>query len=310
MVINIPILMMLFWFYTDYFALFTTTLLLYEYQQLLLQIDFKHQIPYFIILGVTAWFGTLFKVTVLIVLIAIFIHYIFTNWHLKNISGLVITILTVFSLSTVTHIYEQKVNPYPKNVNMGLPLSHWPLMALHSPALYDQQSVNETVLLKQKYSNKQITKMQLHQELTDIKHHPQLLSKMILTKLSYTYGNGTYDILSWINNPTVTFIHKNNSIFKLAKKIINYHYCYLFYCTVLLFTDYLLIAFGTIADYRKSFNFTSIFKLSFIGLFIFLMIWESHSRYLLQFSLINLYLVCASVNHLLFSHQNNLINNK
>lgn len=173
---------------------------------------------------------------------------------------------------------------YPHNSmprgETGIPSTHWIMMGLNNPGGYDDNDAHFSIGLKNddksnqeiKEANIQIIKERIQNYgFTGMIDH-------LKQKINYTWSDGTYySIRKLIREPLM----ENNPY---ADYIIGHQNKYFIYFSqishITLIGSMLIGAFRLL---RKKDLFESILTITIIGVFLFLLLWETRSRYLVLY---------------------------
>ncbi|MCC0630253.1 MULTISPECIES: glycosyltransferase family 39 protein [unclassified Clostridioides] len=262
--------------YTDTITMFfpiTMFLFLYNYINSKSKVRFR----YLIYIGILACIGTALKTNVIISLIAIVIYLFFLNKikpSIKCISLIIIPFIigTMFFQYMVTYFIPVTYK------EAGLPYTHWMMMGLEKPyGSFSHEDVQFS--LKQRSLNgKEGTKK------ANIKIIKQRLKsygvegylRFLKNKISFTWGDGTYYSLSKLSREAVFkgsifyehVVGKKNGVFVSVSQ----------FSHILIL---IMIVVSSIRFYKYPKEFTSSLNICIFGVFLFLIIWETRSRYLL-----------------------------
>lgn len=223
--------------------------------------------------------GFKIKGSVIILLPAYILYFIATCSKLNKkaymkavcvlLSGLTVCFIGVgafmkgFDIADESELYEEQ-----------FPLEHWVMMGLHDrggfykkdylytkdSGNYDQKKEADIEMIKNRLSEYGITGMAKH----------------LAKKVSYTWGDGTYFIGYYIGSS------KNPN---LLKKFVTDSTLFKFYCCVYQCMFLLMILFSFIAGAISGGKSKDVLlKIIICGVFFFFVIWETRSRYLVNFT--------------------------
>lgn len=171
------LLILLFWpffvildmFYTDWPAILMTVGILVNYDAFL-HIR-RQRLKRVILIIICAVLGTLMKSNVLIVLLAIIIHYWLRTSSFKK--WLVLALIIPMGILVKASNELTLINaPYPKS-ELGFPVINWPLMALNDKdASYNDATMHYTAKLKKHHSVAEVAKIEEKQYLQESLTHP------------------------------------------------------------------------------------------------------------------------------------------
>ena len=229
-----------------------------------------------VILSVLLAVGVLFKANAIIFVVAMFIHYVMTRNYQQWLSFLGVFIIP-FVL--INFSYQQLVTPlYPmEKSEVGFPTTHWIMMGTFDKGGYYNKDVQFTESLKveQGLSNKEITKIHLgiiKERLTE--NGFQGFIKHINKKLNYTWAEGTYFAPVKLSrqpleeNPYATYIYGESRS------------AFVYFCQAVQLNILGLLVFAGFKLFTKKTTFEIVLSITLFGTFLFLLIWETRSRYL------------------------------
>lgn len=173
---------------------------------------------------------------------------------------------------------------YPHNSmprgETGIPSTHWIMMGLSNPGGYDDNDAHFSIGLKNddksnqeiKEANIQIIKERIQNYgFTGMIDH-------LKQKINYTWSDGTYySIRKLIREPLM----ENNPY---ADYVIGHQNKYFIYFSQISHITLIgLMLIGTFRLLHKKDLFESILTITIIGVFLFLLLWETRSRYLVLY---------------------------
>lgn len=238
----------------------------------------KWRYLYLILLGLVLAMGVLVKTNAIIIVVAIIIHSLMRS-SIKKLSQLVIGI--IFSFLVVNGIYQSQIQSlYPsERAEIGFPMTHWVMMGLRGNGGYSHEDVEFTDSLKNSgLTNNQIKAIHIEEiknRLSDYGVRGTL--NHLHQKINYTWADGTYYVpgkLSWDpidSNPYQAYIYgdKKSTYMYLSQAI---H-------SVILG----LMTLSGIYLFKNKNSFMYVAAITIFGNFLFLMIWETRSRYLVLY---------------------------
>ena len=241
-----------------------------------------------IILSIWLTIGTLIKANVIITLIAILIHYFMTN-HWKTWIKFISTIFICF----IGMMLIYKVMIYPHNSmprgETGIPSTHWIMMGLKNPGGYDDEDATFSIGLKNEdKSNQEIKEANIHIIKERIQNYGFIgMIDHFKQKINYTWSDGTYfSIKKLIREPLM----ENNPY---ADYVIGHQNKYFIYFSQISHMTLIgLMLIGAFRLLRTKDTFESILTITIIGVFLFLLLWETRSRYLVLY--LPIFLVLAA----------------
>lgn len=284
--------------YTDTFSLpfVTLPLLLFAYSQKQDRKIFSTLmlIPISLILS----FGAKVKGNVIILFIAFFV-YMLCKYPLKQWLTAILTFIVPFflfsSLFDTAVLNDGIVTQYSDIYKY--PASSWIYMGLKSPGGYNGEDSTYIHSFPNYQSKQDAANYGIKQRLSE--YGISGFAGHIFKKAKYTFGEGTYFAGVKLGKDPVNPDNGWYSHFSYdgTKNSLYYDFSNAMQAAVLL----LLIAGLVMGLFKKSFDMSSLLYMAFFGLSIFLMIWETRSRYLINFSPIMLALADDSLFKLLNS---------
>ncbi|RHR84882.1 hypothetical protein [Faecalibacillus intestinalis] len=287
--------------YSDTYAMFFTTVVLYVY----LNKDNlnKYVSAFFIVLF--AFIGYKVKPTVIIVLIAIILIEVWKNlFNLKNIKlkevgkcsiSLIAAMAIFLSISSISNSYLE----YEKNTSNEMPLTHFLMMGMNPIARggYSQDDVDFTQshigLYNKTSANMKVVKRRLR-EYGIIGYSQLLIDKSIRNYNDGSFawgGEGNFYLVVNEDNSRGTTLLRN--IFYNEGK-----YYQLF--ETFLQSVWILILFFNIFSLKNIRNYKLlVIPLSIIGITIFLLLFESRARYLLLYAPFYIILFVIGMNNII-----------
>ncbi|WP_261828312.1 glycosyltransferase family 39 protein [Inconstantimicrobium mannanitabidum] len=269
-------------FYTDTTSITFITAIIYLYVIANKSEKAKKKTICFVFIGVLTALGFRLKATVAIILVATIIHMIFRKDKFLNkvIYTLVIIIAFIISMFLSGFAINSKliISDYEKN-RVQFPYTHWVMMGLQDVGFYNENDVQFT-MERGPYDKKKAANIEVIEK--RVNDYGFLgMAKHLTKKAAYTWGDGTYFAPHSLKlKPLVdTRLHK----FVLPKG--EYYYVFSYYSQVyhlvilflILIVLYKKIKVSTLED-------TFLIDISVFGLLIFLLIWETISRYLFNFT--------------------------
>lgn len=286
-------------FYTDTFPMLFMNFALLGYLLLSRTKDIKFFCLLSVFIGVNLFIGFELKATVAIMLVAFVIHALFTMKFRKFLIISICTICTFFGcLVSYNHVFQKSeilnMNEYDL---YNFPYTHWVMMGLRTPGGYNEIDFNYTKSFKTIDDKKQAHLSEIEKRIAN-----KGLSGMInhiKYKIDFTWNDGTYfsqELLARkpIYNELVTseYYRNDGKYISIHKKLSNgLHYAVIFFM--------LLSSLNALNKIKKneSMDFVSCLRLSVFGLFTFLLIWETKSKYLVNFIPIIYFIAIDGINY-------------
>ncbi|WP_436512563.1 glycosyltransferase family 39 protein [Clostridium thermobutyricum] len=268
-------------FYTD-----TLTMIFLPLSFLLFHIYIKNTenmlLPIFI--GILLAFGVGIKTNIIIGFISLLIFAIFIFYSTKNFFKFIsICLMSFLIFSVLISSTCQKYIPIPLK-DAGLPPTHWIMMGLKDNGGFN---ISDVKLSKNSgKTKKEIQEFNIRTIKTRLKNYGiGGYNKFLYKKIQYTWGDGTYFAPVKLSRKPIrpNFLHtyiygdKNNLFTSFSEAS---H-------SLLLF----LILIGSIGLFKSKNKIGFLFNICIFGVFLFLILWEARSRYLVCILPI---LVCSS----------------
>lgn len=259
--------------YTDTIGMMFPVLSLYLYAKIYKSecYDWKKVTLLGIVLGISA----LIKTHAVIVLIAIIIHYVMNNraYFIKlsvQLIGLVLIVLLGYKLLTkpLIPIASEEV---------GFPKTHWIMMGLKGTGGFDDEDTDMTRYLKDiGYTNEQIQNehLRIMKERIDEFGWRGLMNHLN-NKLNFTWSDGTYFAPEKLNREPLSENIFQTYIFG------SYNKAYLYFSQMIHVAVQFLVLLSSIKILKQKSGFESVATISLFGVILFLLIWETRSRYLM-----------------------------
>lgn len=274
-----PLLFYLPIFYSDTLTLPFLAIALYTLYNYLF---IKPKIHYIIITGLLIGIGGLVKPTILILVVACIICCILRPN--KKIDYYVMIPVLLLSISLPFLGYKWYVNEYfdeGKLYEKSLPVNHFLMIGLKGNGGFNGEDYDAIVLIDGKDNKKKVCNKNIKERLEEHWKKKDFLS-FYNNKISYTWADSSYFATEKLKrepiHPEMTkYISSNTGEDRLFWAVSNTEWFLLLGCIFLgcLNHKYLL---------REEQDYHLIITLSIFGLFLFLLIWETRSRYILNFS--------------------------
>ena len=232
------------------------------------------------IMGLVTWAGFELKPTVAIITIASVFHMVIVKGWKK---GIIATSAIMLVFGTCMKAYNVVINEvnivdqadYDKE---NFPYSHWIMMGLKGAGNYNLEDREYTSSFatkeeKQKGNMEMIKKRLKDYGITGLFAHQYI-------KAVNTWSNGKYDMDFHLQRQPVRKSWLQAVFFKKGKFYPLYNLC----CTIYHWT--LLVFIGISVVYglaKRETNSAAMWRLALFGLFLFLSIWETKSRYVMHF---------------------------
>ncbi len=226
-------------------------------------------------IGILIGLGVIIKTNVIISLVALIIYIVFTVNDIKKIFKILLLMLIPFILiGNFYKVVEQKHIPIPLE-KAGFPATHWVMMGLSNNGGYNPKDVDFTSRIDGKENQEKANIEMIEKRLKDYGFSGYL--NFINKKLSYTWSDGTLYAPEKLRREPI-------EVNKYQKYIIgNDRTAYLYLSQISYLTILILIFIAALFLFRSKSKINYLFNISIFGVFLFLIIWETRSRYILCF---------------------------
>lgn len=268
--------------YTDTLTMIFPILSLLMYDFFYHSEDRKFKYVWLVFLGICLAIGTLIKANVIITLIAILIHYFMTT---KWKSSLIFMVVLLIPFISTNYVYQKVIDPIipVEDEELGYPTTHWLMMGLnHSGKIYGGFNIGDVhitaELKKDGLSNNDITKQHIKiikERLSNygVQGYLEFLSK----KINFTWGEGTYYAPDKLIRSPLGENKYQQYVF--GDKQTTFVYGSQISHTLILF----LIVIAGCSLFRQRISFEVVLSITLFGVFLFLLFWETRSRYLVLY---------------------------
>lgn len=269
--------------YTDTTTMFIPLLLLYVY---LIQKEKteKKEWNYIILFSVIAYIGYNLKMSCLIIVIALLIHMILNKDYklcLKYIGSLTIVFLCFSIFYKTTIINNEKFHFNDNNVG-SLPFTHYIMMGLEKKETKERMTyggyVEEDALFTKSLKPEERKKANIEEWCRRLKSYSFVeLLNFYGNKIANTWGDGTYFAPIKISRNPI----KKSQLQEIYLPNGKYFNIYLNFAQSI---QYALLCLIGISAYKMRKDKTNTYLyLTIFGLFLFLIIWETRSRYVVNY---------------------------
>lgn len=227
-------------------------------------------------IAIAAAIGTILKTNIIIGLVAIIIYILFTNKLLKGIvSNCIIAIIFIVIMNCFQIIAERYI-PI-KYSECGLPATHWIMMGLKGPVgQFNQEDVLFSEDIKLKYGKEKVKQENIQVIKERLKDYGVIgYIQFLNDKIAFTWGDGTY----YSVNKLARSPEKNNNIQQYV--IGNKNTLFIYISQFSHITILAMILISAVGSFKNPTSFERAMQISIFGVFLFLVIWEARSRYLL-----------------------------
>lgn len=266
--------------YTDTISMMFPVLILYLYLLAKEEKKAKKKYVFYIIMGIAIGIGMSIKVTIAIMPIAILIYEI-VNMNKKDILsiiGITIPILMVcliFQMLFIKLIFP-KWNDQDYN-KQRFPLTHWIMMGLGDVGKYNEKDVNFTSSFTDINEKRKGNIKVIQERFSDVLKNRKM--NHLRRKLMYTWGDGTYYAVNTLDYDAINEGLHQELVFKRGE----YHEFYQYYTQIQHLTIITLMILLSFISLKKEIDYEFTLRIAIFGLFLFLLIWETRSRYLINY---------------------------
>ena len=226
-------------------------------------------------IGIIISLGVIIKTNVVLGLIALIIYIIFTKRNIKEILKIVITIVISFILTfNIYKIIAQRHIPIPLS-EAGFPYTHWVMMGLDGNGSYNPNDVDFTQNIEGKENKKKANIQEIKTRLS--KYGVSGYLQFLNGKLKYTWSDGTLFAPEKLRRSPIENNRYQNYIIGEDRDI----YLYVSQSSYIVVLGLILL--GAISLFKKEININYLFNIAIVGVVLFLILWETRSRYIVCF---------------------------
>lgn len=265
-------------FYTDTFPIPFTMAMIYLF---IISLDKKRKWTYHIGIGILCYIGFSLKATVIIILIAIFL-YALLMFSLQNAFKMICVIMISFITISMGYNIILKNSGFINMTDLdkhNFPYTHWVMMGLKNPGGYNGTDDYFTRSFPTKAEKTKANLNEIQKRLDD--YGVSGFLNHLKIKNTQTWNDGTYFSSILLERKAV---EKSNWIQSFILRDGKFYYFYNLYVNgfhIMILGLMLYSIFMGILN--PKITLTMMFRLSVFGLMLFLLIWESKSKYLYNF---------------------------
>ena len=285
-------------FYTDTLSMFVPVLMIYIFLNINVDNSKRKNILLLICLGIIAFLGYKLKGSTFVTLIAIFIIWLFQKSSAKE--KLFKVIIPTFVIILLMICYNVALNialPHlDKYEDHNLPITHYLMMGLNEDGLvnggFSQSDYVNTTHSKDKVAyNLKVIKDRLSER--------KILGsiKFYALKTLDTWTDGTYFAPEKLRRYPIKTSRLHNFVLAEGKF---FDICFAFYTGIVL-AMYIFMFAGCIMDLKNKINLLDnkvLLRCTLSGSWLFLLIWETRSRYLVDFVPVMIILTVLSLDNI------------
>lgn len=285
--------------YTDTTSMFLPLAFLYIFIKLKDNSSTKYLIIYSVILGTLCFLSFGLKVTSIIMLIAYTILSVINKNIIKLAKSLGITLITfiILYVSYVFAINKTNIINMKYSETQVIPLTtHFVMMGMTGTGAFSAEEWQYTFSFPDKASRKEANINKIKERLSNYKAQGYI-QFLIQKAKNYTWGDGTYDFSAILSSYNVDYNILHEFLLEDGKY---YHYTFT-YCQIYHFTmlSFILLSFVySLGKKQHNSDYINICQLAIFGLLLFLLIWETRSRYMLNFFPIFLIISISGIHYL------------
>lgn len=249
------------------------------------------QLLLYLLLGVVLSFGAKIKGSLAVLLIAFAIYLLLQVPFRRSFCSILALVISFgcFSAAFDACIERSNIVTQEEMDTYQFPKEFWIYMGLNNPGGFNSEDF-DTIRVEPTIAEKRTVAQEgIQQRLQD--YGISGLLRHLTQKLGYTFGDGGYFIWSQLQHSPLKATALSDYFY--ADRPYNYIYLsisggYHFLLGLILIAGLLI---GVITE--TDFSFTSLCYLILLGIFLFLMLWETRSRYLFNITPVML-IVCAA----------------
>lgn len=246
-------------------------ILLYDY----ISNEKNNKFTNIILVGALGAIGTILKTNIIISVIAIIIYLIFTQQIKKALKNCILLILPFVIIMGMFQSFAENFIPIPYK-EAGLPFTHWIMMGLNEEeGGYYEPDVQFSSAIRLQQGKEAVSDANKKVIVERLRNYGLVgIIKHINTKASLTWGEGTYFAPNKMQRDP--FKDSNIKRYVIGDKNKVFVYISQFSHVIIL----LGIFIGAISCFKKTTDFMQLINICIFGVFLFLIMWETRSRYL------------------------------
>lgn len=282
-------------FYSDTLSMFVPVLMFYICINICNENSLLKNVVFLFCLGIVTFIGYKIKASILVVLVAIFIYWLFKNINFKEkLFNVVIVIASLMILIIGYNFTEKIILKHVVNVDENpFPYTHWIMMGLNNQknvygGYYFEDVMDTTNSTDKVKFNLEVIKKRISER--GISGNVKFYSRKILD----AWSDGTYYapvklMREPINN---SFLHE--FVLPTGK-----YFDYFFYITtgftIAMYIIMFLSCFMDLKNRLSKIDKKFLLRCMLLGIWLFLLLWENRSRYLVNFIPIMIILTTISL---------------
>lgn len=278
-------------FYSDTLSLPLVMVTYYLYLLLLKSEITKQKIILASLLAIACSLGTLIKFTVAIIAIAIFIDLLLRG-NIKRLWTSIIVVVSIFYICLSSFNYYRAHHLLDEEISerKQIPYTHWVMMGLSGNGAYNGSDYGYTHSYPTMETRTQANLQKINERLHDYGIGGYL--EFLQRKQQLNFGSGIYGVNEMIDDGPL----RPNSLHQIALDTGKHYEKFRHFAQghhVFIFLLIILSAFYDAATRKHNAINKLGLRLSIIGIFVFLALWEANSRYIFNF--IPIFIACAAL---------------
>lgn len=274
-IIMLPLILYMPIFYTDTISAAAVAISLY----LIISIikDNKHPILYSVLLGLVTFFGYRIKATMAIIVIAFGIVLFLTAKRSVLVKERIVPIVLFAVIILVGNVaWGVLYNKYVDTERV-IPMEHWVLMGMTGHGGFNEDGFGgEYRGANTNKEIKQVARELISERLSG--YGPVGYMEFLSRKISFTWGDGSYFVSEKLGRQPVNETEIGDYVYGDKKGL------FLFLMNVIKITSLLLMLVGAWQTLKENNDrLLAVMKIAFCGVFLFFCLWETRSRYLLNY---------------------------
>lgn len=268
-------------FYTDTYPMIWGSLIVLLYVKIIQSNKVKEKNLFAVYIGICALIGFELKATIMILVLAIILHYFFTNQGIKK---LIIIGLVLVSFTSSLLIYNKIIDSTGLFTELdyeteALPYVHWIMMGLNKTGGFNRKDFNHSKSIKGKEAKTKEANRIIVERINNYGFKGMI--EHLGNKINYTYGDGTYYSVSILSRKPRNPDSLGYNLLAKDGKYINQTIYVANSYSIFILMMYLL---SMLSGFRKKkLDLMSFLRILLFGLMLFLLIWESKPKYLVNY---------------------------
>lgn len=260
--------------YTDTFSMiFPIGMFYYFYKYL--NSDGEKRSVYLVLVSVFGGIGTIIKANVIITFLAIIIFQFISSSKTSKIKVFTLLLIPFLIITTINRVIVSRNIPIPYN-EAGLPATHWIMMGLKGNGGYNEEDVTFTKSIRVSDGKEAAEKANLKEIKNRLKNYGlKGYCKFLIDKISFTWGDGSYYAPAILSEEPIS--HNKLQEYVIGNK--NEGFIYFSQVSHIVILVSILIS-GVFAFKKREVLINSV-HICILGLILFLILWETRSRYLI-----------------------------